>query len=322
MATYDFNLTAVNLVKASLRVIGAIEEAEEPDASQLQDGIEALNIMIKYWQAQGAHIWRHAEGVLFLEYKQYRYLLGPTGDRACEETDFVETKMDGAQLSGAASITVDSTSGMAASDTIGIYIDSDERHWTTIVSVDSSTTLTITDVLPDDTIDNATVYTYTDKIQRPLRVLQGRRRGGGSEVGEIPTFALSRQGYFDLTNRSITTGLPVEHHYTPIISTTGSDRHGELFLWPAPSNVNYLFKFTFTKPLADIDTNSDLSDFPVEWINALKFNLASEIAPEYRVPLQERDRIDAKAESMLERVLEFDRENAPIKMMPDLRGFG
>lgn len=313
MATFDFNITAVELVKSSLRVIHALEEAEEPSAAQLQDGIQALNLMIKTWQKQAIHLWRKTEGVLFLNNGQSRYLLGPSGDRTCEETDFVETRMDGAQLSGATSVTVDDTTGMAAADQIGIFVNTTLRHWTTILSVDSSTTLTITAGLPDDTLDNATVFTFTNLIERPLRILHGRRRAGGPEVGEIPTFDLSRNYYFDLTTRNTALGLPVEHHYTPILT------NGELYLWPVPNNVDFLFKFTFSKPLADIDTNSDFTDFPQEWLDALKFNLAKKIMPEYRLPIAERNEIKAEAEFTLETVLEFDREVSPVYIQPDFR---
>lgn len=313
MATYDFNVSAVEIVKSALRIFGALEEAEDPDASQLQDGMQALNMLIKTWQKQAIHLWRKTEGVLFLNYGQSRYLLGPAGDRAAEETDFIETRMAGAQSAGATSITLDSTAGMAAADQIGIFVNAQLRHWTTIVSVDTTTTLTITAALPADTLDNATVFTYTELIQRPLRILQGRRRAGGPEVGEIPTFDLSRNYYFDLTTRSTALGLPVEHHYTPILN------NGELYLWPVPNNVDYLFKFTFTKPFADIDVNSDLADVPQEWLDPLKFNLAAKIMHEYRVPLAERQVIKAEAVESLEQALEFDREVSPVYIQPDYR---
>lgn len=316
MPSFDFNITAADLVKSSLRVVGALEEGESPSAVQLQDGLQASNILIKSWQGQGAHLWRKTEGVLFLNAGQHRYLLGPSGDRTAEETDFIETTMTGAQLSGATLITVGDTTGMLASDNIGIFINTSLRHWTTIVSVDDSTTLTITDGLPDDTLASATVFTYTDLIQRPLRLLHGRRRAGNATVGEIPTFPLTRGYYFDLTTRSTATGLPVEHHYEPILT------NGELYLWPVPSNVDFLFKFTFAKPLADLDNNSDLADFPQEWLDALKFNLAKKIMHEYRLPIAERQEIKQEAGETLETALEFDRENAPMRIMPDLRGHG
>ncbi len=322
MATFDFNLTAVKLVESSLRVAGALEEEEPVEPVALQNGIEAANTLIKHWTAQGAHLWKKTEGVLFLNSDQKRYLLGPTGDRTAEENDFIETRMDGAQLSAATSITVVDTTGMAAADTIGIFIDISTRFWTTIVSVDTATTLTITGALPSDTLDRATVFTFTNFIERPLRILHGRRRAGGPEVGEIPTFPLSRGYYFDLTTRDSAKGLPVEHHYEPIIEVVNGRRNGELFLWPVPNNVDYLFKFTFAKPFEDIDTNSDLTDFPVEWLRALKFNIAEDLMHEYRVPATERQFIIDKAESTLETAFNFDRENAPTRIMPDLRGHG
>lgn len=315
MATFDFNISASDLVTSSLRIIGAIEEEETIQAVQLQDGLQALNLLIKSWQRHGVHIWRKIEGVLFLESGKFRYELGPNGDRSCEEEDFVETRMDGAQTAGATSITVLSTTGMAANDNIGIFIDTATRQWTTIVSVDTATTLTIADPLQANTNDNATVFVFTERIQRPLRILHGRRRAG-KNAGEIPTFPLSHNLYFDLTTRFTARGLPVEHYYKALLN------EGALFLWPVPNNVDFLFKFTFSKPLADIDANADLTDFPQEWLDAIKFNLAVRLMHEYRTPIAERDQIRRDAEAYLEEVLDFDREYAPMRIMPDLRKYG
>lgn len=316
MATFDFNLTAHDIVRLSLQNIGAIEENEQLTNFQIQDGIKYLNLLIKTWQKQGAHLWRKREGVLPLTKGQFKYLLGPGGDRSALEDDFIETRMDGAQSAGATVIIVDDTTGMAANDEIGIFIDTATRQWTTIVSVDSSTQLTITDGLQADTNDNATVFTFTERIQRPLRLIHGRRRAGGPNVSEIPTFPLSHNYYYDLTTRQTSQGLPVEHQYEPKLN------NGELFLWPVPSNVDFLFKFTFTQPFADIDTNSDLSDFPQEWIDPLIWNLSKKEMHSYRLPIQEREQIISEATVSLENALEFDREYAPTRIMPDLRGHG
>lgn len=316
MATFDFNISAADLVTSAIRSFGGIEEEETLNASQLQDGIQAANLLIKTWQKQGAHLWRQTEGVLFLNVGQFRYELGPSGDRTAEELDFVETSMAGAQTSGNTIIDVVATAGMAAADEIGIFVNTANRFWTTIVSVDSDTQLTITDALPSDINDNATVFTFTERIQRPLRILHGRRRAGGPSVGEIPTFPLSHNYYFDLTTRSTATGLPVEHYYKPLLN------EGALFLWPVPSSVDFLFKFTFSKPLADIDTNSDLTDFPQEWLDPLKWNIARKLMTDYRVVAQERQFILTEASQTLEGALDFDRENAPLRFIPELRGFG
>ncbi len=316
MPTFDFNLTAVDIVRLSLQNIGALEEEEELSAAQISDGIKYLNLLIKTWQKQGAHLWRKREGVLPLTQGQFKYLLGPNGDRSALEDDFIETRMDGAQSSGATVITVDDTTGMAAADEIGIFINTSLRQWTTIVSVDDSTTLTITDGLVADTNDNATVFTFTERIQRPLRLLHGRRRAGPDTVSEIPTFPLTHNYYYDLTTRSTASGLPVEHQYEPKLN------EGELFLWPVPSSVDFLFKFTFTQPFGDIDTNSDFTDFPQEWLDPLLWNLSKKEMHSYRLPIAERNEIKEEANSSLAMALEFDREYAPTRIMPDLRGHG
>ena len=42
-------MTAQELIKASLRAIGAIATGETPTDAEMQDGLEALNMMLRYW---------------------------------------------------------------------------------------------------------------------------------------------------------------------------------------------------------------------------------------------------------------------------------
>lgn len=314
MATFDFNESAADIVRNALEHIGAIEEEETLTAAALQQGIRFLNKLIKTWQRQDVHLWRKTESVLFLNEGQFQYKLGPNGDRTAEEEDFIETTLDGNFTAGNTNITVLDTTGMAVNDEIGIFINNSLRFWTTIAAVVNSTDLTLTDALSDDANSGATVFTFTERIQRPLRIGHGRRRAGGPSVSEIPTFALSHDYYFDLTTRRTARGLPVEHYYKPTLIL------GDLFLWPVPSSVDFLFKFTSHKALADIDVNSDLTDFPTEWLDALTFNLSKRLMHSYRTPIAERDEIRKDADETLEAAMNFDREYAPMRIMPDYRG--
>jgi len=45
-------MTAQELIKASLRVIQAIATGETPSDSEMQDGLEALSMMLRYWGAK------------------------------------------------------------------------------------------------------------------------------------------------------------------------------------------------------------------------------------------------------------------------------
>lgn len=45
--------TVQDLIKSTLRLIGAIGQGEDPTAKELEDAREALNLMLDSWQAQG-----------------------------------------------------------------------------------------------------------------------------------------------------------------------------------------------------------------------------------------------------------------------------
>ena len=60
-------------------------------------------------------------------------------------------------------IEVDSTTGMLASDVIGIILDNGENHWTTIASVVDADTLTITAGIPADRTADVDAGVYTNR---------------------------------------------------------------------------------------------------------------------------------------------------------------
>lgn len=46
------NLTAQDIIKASMRKLGILEKSETPSNDELQDGLQALNVMIDEWGSQ------------------------------------------------------------------------------------------------------------------------------------------------------------------------------------------------------------------------------------------------------------------------------
>ena len=94
---------------------------------------------------------------------QRQYTFGGSSvDRMAKESEVINTQLNGSVSSGATSLTVDSTTGMAVGDTIGVVTDSSGIHFSTITVVGSSTTLTIADAIDDDASDNDRVYTFTN----------------------------------------------------------------------------------------------------------------------------------------------------------------
>jgi len=60
----DFSITRDQLITGALRIVGAIAQGETPNATQLSEGSEALNMLVKAWQADGMPIWVTKEYVL------------------------------------------------------------------------------------------------------------------------------------------------------------------------------------------------------------------------------------------------------------------
>lgn len=307
----NFKLTGSQLVEKSCELIG-VKNLEQPLAAAiLQDGFTTLNLMVKGWQAQGLHLWTKTEGVLFLDVGKPSYFLGATGDEATRADDFINTTLTTAASSGAATLVVTSTAGMTALDNIGIELDDGTRQWTTIVSVDSSTGLTITATLTDDTAIANTVYTFTTLIERPLRILQARRNTTGNEA-DVDVLSVSRSDYFGQVNKT-STGTPVMFHYSPQLD------NGQIFVWQPTSTVREVIKFTFERNLEDFDDNNDDPDFPIEWTRTLIFNLAVELSVglKYGVPTQKLAGIKAIADEQLNLLLGFDKEISPLSIEPE-----
>lgn len=74
--TATFSRNRDQLIKAALRKISAFESGETPDSESTNDASDALNAMLKHWQASGIHIWRMAEGTITLVADQVSYTLG------------------------------------------------------------------------------------------------------------------------------------------------------------------------------------------------------------------------------------------------------
>src|ERR1019366_140563 len=156
----NFSLTRNQILTAALQDIRVLGEDESPSAAALASASIALNVVVKSFENQSRHVWKKSECTLFLQKGQASYTLGSTDH--CTES-YVKTAITTAVSSGT-TLVVTSTTGMTALDNIGICLDSKSLFWTTIVSVNSSTGLTITSAIPSAVAAANVVYSYTTKI--------------------------------------------------------------------------------------------------------------------------------------------------------------
>lgn len=311
MPTFDHAVTAADILKDALLLIGGIGEGESVSGADTTTGMRALNNMVKGWQNQGFHLWVRDEVTIFGVTGQPSYKLGPSSSDAhwSDSEDFVWTRLNGAASAAATTITVDDTTDMTADDQIGIELTDKTRQWTTIDQVASSTSLVINTGLTGAASDDGTVFTYTERPQRPLRVLHARR--GVFNGSDIPAYVEPLEEYFDQPNKT-TSGTVVFVSYKPTLIS------GTLYVWQPAGNVQQVVKLTVESPIADFDATSDEPNFPIEWAETLTFNLAMRLESQYRqLDPQRRQELMLKAAGMLEDSLLFDSDVGSWYLQPN-----
>lgn len=301
----DYSRNRDEIIKGALRLVGKHSRGRTLSAEDTADANEALNVMIKAWQAQGIRLWKLKESTLFITKGTASYSLSGAH---CTHT-YVETDVKVAGAASASTIDVDTITGMASADNIGIELDDGTFHWTTINGAPSGDTVTLTDVLPSAAAVDNTVYTYTTKINRPLKIIDARRK----DTNDIPIEVVSRKEYFDQPNKT-STGKVNLIYYDPQLTT------GTLYIWPTGSEVDDKIQFTTLLSIEDFDSASDDADFPQEWLLALKWSLASELGPEYGLDLDRQRYVDSRARFYRTEAAEFDTELASTQFVVDNNG--
>lgn len=311
----NFTQNRTGVIEDALQLLNVYGRGKTVSAEDMAFANRMLNKMIKAWQGKGIHLWTMDEGILFPTTYVGDYALGASGVKAAKLSDTVMTKLNGAHTASDTTITVDSTTGMLAADTIGIVVSDNTVHWTTIVSVDSSTTLTLTAGLSAAANDNANIYTYTTALVQPLKIHNCRRVYGIDESGlsgiasETQMRPMS-QDEFDMIAMKGTVGAPNAYTYTPALSSLN------LRIWPMPDIADYYIKFRYSRKIEDMDATTDNFDFPDEWLECLTYQLALRIAPPFGKADLIQSLLAPMASQMLEDMLAYDNEVASINFSP------
>lgn len=344
--TTGFMRSRDQLITRSLRQCSAFQAGEIPQSVDITTAAEALNVMVKEWEAIGIHIWTETEGILFPQPKQSQYFLGP-GSRDHATVDWVLGKTAQDILAGSNTIVMNFLEDngqplIFPGDNIGIVLDSGYVFWTTVASS------MIQDLAnPYLAVDDKGTPLYSNNPYAPLIYL--------STPVNVP------QLVYTVTTRDYFTGSSSAGHYvfayttpierplripasrrfllvneidTPMLVYSRLDYRelpekrlpgtstaffydpqlnlGRYHLWPAPLDVSALFRFTWWRQIQDFNASTDNPDLPQEWINCLTWNLSKEIGPEYDVPLPKYQIIVQRAAETLDRVTGFDREPESI----------
>lgn len=75
--TTTFSVTRNNIIEASLRLLGVLEEGAQPTAQAIENASMVLNMMLKDWQTDGIKLWTIHEMIIPLVNNQTSYTIGP-----------------------------------------------------------------------------------------------------------------------------------------------------------------------------------------------------------------------------------------------------
>lgn len=306
MSTGVYSKTAGDLIRAALRDAGIVAVEMPIQLPHFALAQSTLNDVMSSWQSQGIHLWSETEALLPLNPLQSEYSLGVGGDHCF--TQYVYTETTAALALAATNIPVVSTTGMTIGDFIGIELADNTRQWATILTIPTSTSITITG-LTGAALSGASVYTYTNKIDRPLRVLDARFATGYTE-DEILVTQISRQRYYQTPNKTNSGSTVSEWYYSPQLT------QGKLELWSPVTSCASLLRFTFIKPQYIPQDQSENILIPSEWFLPLKWALASELAVTYAIDANRLVSIQQKAASSLELALSNDTEYEYFSIQP------
>lgn len=305
--SYNYSMNRDTIIKRAMQMANIINLNQVARGDDHAFAVDMFQSMIKLWQAEGIQLWNRRQATLFTAYQDEQYSISATGDHCTNS--YINTTLSAAEALGQTVLSVTSSTGMTAADNIGIELDDGTRQWTTIVSVDSATQVTITTALTAAAAAGNTIITYTNKISdRPLRILDMRKVQLDQSKISTQMQIIGYSEYFNISLKT-TDGAPNNFYYDKLLDA------GVLYVYPRPDDVNMLLEFTYHEALEDVDNGTDNVDFPTEWTLPLIFNLAAKLMLAYG-KLQEYPIIKAEADEQKKIVMEFDSDEDELYILP------
>lgn len=145
--------------------------------------------------------------------------------------------------------------------------------------------------------------------ERPARVANIRKSISGTET---PIRQYSRSEYMNQPSKS-STGEPVAVYYDPQLT------NGVMYVWPTP-DAAHVINFSARQYIEDFDNSSNTPYYPVEWHDAIIYNLAYRLAPKYEIKGEALMLLKAQADEFLADAEAGDIEEGPLYIAPDLCG--
>ncbi len=306
--SYNFALDRDTIIKRAMQLVNLININQTARGADQDYAIDIFQSLIKLWQAEGIQLWNRRQATLFTAYQDEQYSISHTGDHCANS--YVNTTLSAAEALGQTVLSVTSSAGMIAADNIGIELDDRSRQWTSIVSVDSATQITVLASLTAAAASGNTLIAYTSKIaDRPLRILDARTVDLDNNKIALSMEMIGYDQYFNITDKR-SDGRPLNFYYDKLLDA------GVMYLYNRPDNVNELVEFTYHEAMEDVDSATDALDFPTEWTLPLIYGLGAELCIAFG-KFEEFKTIKPLADEYKKIVREFDNDEEPLYILPN-----
>lgn len=287
----ELNITAKKVIEKALLSLGVGSAGSQLTASELTDGLDSLNNLIKSWQ--NYHLpWLSTNSVVFFDANKRIYKLGEAGDKQTMASDFREAAVNADVALGGATITCDTTQ-FSVNDNVGIELDSGTRFWSTVAVVNAGAgTIQLNNAVPSASATGRSIFCCTNFISlRPLSMDYASKGVYNQNTDEEMTLYL-KDTYLDIVDKK-NTGEPTIAYYNAQLGA------GEFFVYLVPDSCNYYANVNYKRGLEIVTDQNQTLDFPDEFVRALIPSLAVLMSAEYSTSAERTSSVMRSADENL-----------------------
>lgn len=315
---YNSTFTRDTILEDAAEIGGILDpEGVELSARQKVRICRYLNNMIKSWQADGMQVWIRKNVGIVLQKNVSTYSFNweqQTFNPRIFSGSYIQTTLSSGS---GTTIQVADTGGMSALNSFGsptfvaIERTNGSYFYANISSIDSVTQITLSSGGTDYLVGGY-VYYYTILAPRLSRIYAGYVRS--PQGFDTPVRVITRDEY-NLFGVKTTPGQTVQVFYDMGWPTA------TLRVYPTTNVSGYLLFLEGMYPFQVFTEPSDMPDFPEEWINAIVYGLAEEIAFRYGMDEKRLAVVAQKAKYWRDMALGMSQENS-IYMQPEANMYG
>jgi len=148
----------------------------------------------------------------------------------------------------------------------------------------------------------------------PLKIIQATLLDTNTDAQNILPMNIYTHYDYNLLTTQDSAGYPIHLMYEPLLPT------GVINIWPTPDPYSIQYRqirIVYQRPFEDFVAATDTPDFPSYWSEALIYGLAWRLAPEFGVPIPDRQLISKEATYHLDKALSFGTEEGSFSIQPN-----